>query len=153
RPVPPAGADRTVAGSGIRRSTARTYINTFVVFGLSGLWHGADWKFIIWGLLHGLYLTLGQMMNKRTASRKQHRQTEFQLNSLVGHRTNQLLTFLLVTLTWVFFRAATTADALLVVRAGGRVPRALRHAGAEDAGFVVRRAHRDHLRLQIQSSL
>ena len=101
---------------GNRRSTARTYINTFVVFGLSGLWHGADWKFIIWGLLHGLYLTLGQMMNKRTASRKQHRQTEFQLNSLVGHRTNQLLTFLLVTLTWVFFRADTTADALLVLR-------------------------------------
>ncbi|WP_460937585.1 MBOAT family O-acyltransferase [Spirosoma humi] len=107
---------------GNRRSTARTYVNTFAVFGLSGLWHGADWKFVIWGLLHGLYLTLGQILSRHKRNgtpepgQEAHQQTKLQLNSLVGYRTNQLMTFLLVTLTWVFFRAATTTDALIVLR-------------------------------------
>ncbi len=97
---------------GNRRSTARTYANTLAVFGLSGLWHGADWKFIIWGLLHGFYLIVGQAwpsQKEPDVSRK------LQLNSFFGRRMNQLLTFSLVTLTWVFFRAESTGDALLVL--------------------------------------
>lgn len=96
---------------GNRGSTARTYVNILAVFGLSGLWHGADWKFIIWGLLHGFYLIVGQAW-----PRQKERETprKLQLNSFFGHRMNQLLTFLLVTLTWVFFRAESTSDALLV---------------------------------------
>ena len=43
---------------GSRRGLARTCVNTMVVFLCSGLWHGAAWTFVAWGLLHGLYLVL-----------------------------------------------------------------------------------------------
>lgn len=100
---------------GNRRSTARTYLNTFIVFGLSGLWHGADWKFIIWGLLHGFYLVVGQLWSKRQSANVVSVREKSQLNGFLGLRTNQFLTFTLVTLTWVFFRAASTSDAFLIL--------------------------------------
>ena len=102
---------------GNRRSAARTYLNTFAVFGLSGLWHGADWKFIIWGLLHGFYLVVAQVWSRHRSERLEPVQEKAQLNGLglAGHRVNQLLTFALVTLTWVFFRAASTSDAFLIL--------------------------------------
>ena len=100
---------------GNRRSPARTYLNTFAVFGLSGLWHGADWKFIIWGLLHGFYLVIGQMWTRNRSESQVAVGEKSQLSGLAGHRVNQLLTFALVTLTWVFFRAASTSDAFLIL--------------------------------------
>ncbi|GAB3642249.1 MBOAT family O-acyltransferase [Spirosoma arcticum] len=102
---------------GNRGTPARTYLNTFAVFGLSGLWHGADWKFIIWGLLHGFYLVVGQLWSRRRSEKVETVREEAQLNGLglAGHRLNQLLTFGLVTLTWVFFRAASTSDAFLIL--------------------------------------
>ncbi|MEZ0486219.1 MBOAT family O-acyltransferase [Fibrella aquatica] len=105
---------------GNRGSASRTYLNVFVVFGLSGLWHGANWTFIIWGLLHGMYLVIGQLRtthNRRKAlGVKQEPEAQIvEVKGLVGHRVNQMLTFLLVTLTWVFFRAATTSDAFAIL--------------------------------------
>ena len=105
---------------GNRRSAPRTYLNTFIVFGLSGLWHGADWKFIIWGLLHGFYLVVGQLWSKQSpitpaSPQVKYKQSSFSFGNL-GHLTNQILTFALVTLTWVFFRASTTGDAFLILR-------------------------------------
>ncbi|GAB3954824.1 MBOAT family protein [Spirosoma harenae] len=102
---------------GNRVSASRAAINTLIVFGVSGLWHGADWKFIIWGALHGLYLVIGQVLNR---FRPQALATESkgikQRSSLVGSYTNQLLTFLLVMFTWVFFRALNTSDAFIVLQ-------------------------------------
>ena len=46
---------------GSRRGLARTCVNTMVVFLCSGLWHGAAWTFVAWGLLHGLYLVCGRL--------------------------------------------------------------------------------------------
>jgi len=101
---------------GNRVSTNRTYLNTLIVFGLSGLWHGADWKFIIWGLLHGIYLIIGQVWTRRRrADTLEVVPVKSQIKGLAVHRVNQLLTFALVTLTWVFFRAASTSDALVVL--------------------------------------
>ena len=40
---------------GNRRGTLRTYVNIFIVFVLSGVWHGANWTFLVWGVLHGIY--------------------------------------------------------------------------------------------------
>ncbi len=102
---------------GNRVSPARTYLNTFAVFGLSGLWHGANWKFIIWGLLHGLYLVVAQIRSRRRVKRVEPVREKAQLNGigLAGYRVNQLLTFGLVTLTWVFFRAASTKDAFVIL--------------------------------------
>ncbi|RYF77173.1 MAG: MBOAT family protein, partial [Cytophagaceae bacterium] len=100
---------------GNRVSTSRTYLNTMTVFGLSGLWHGADWKFIIWGLLHGFYLVIGQLWSRRRVDTTETVRHESQVKGLALHRLNQLLTFALVTLTWIFFRAASTSDAFVVL--------------------------------------
>ena len=101
---------------GNRGTVSRTYLNTLAVFGLSGLWHGADWKFIIWGLLHGIYLIIGQLWaRRRQAGAPEAIPVKSQLKGIAAHRMNQLLTFALVTLTWVFFRAATTSEALVVL--------------------------------------
>lgn len=103
---------------GNRVSASRASLNLLVVFGISGLWHGADWKFIIWGLLHGFYLVVGQVVSRyrRPPVLRTVQQEYRQRGSLAGYRANQLLTFLLVMFTWVFFRAANTNDALLVLQ-------------------------------------
>ncbi len=69
--------------------------NTLLVFGVSGLWHGASWTFIVWGLLHGLFLIL-----------------EKPLKPLA----NTITTFLLVTFAWVFFRAPDFTSALQILK-------------------------------------
>ncbi len=102
---------------GNRVSVSRAAINLLIVFGISGLWHGADWKFIVWGLLHGFYLVIGQFLSRRKPRVPETVPQEYrQSGSVFGHRTNQLLTFALVMFTWVFFRAATTQEAVLVLQ-------------------------------------
>jgi D-alanyl-lipoteichoic acid acyltransferase DltB (MBOAT superfamily) len=80
---------------GNRVSTWRWALNTLFVFGISGLWHGANWTFIIWGLLHGLFL-LTEKPLKRYA--------------------NTLSTFVLVCFAWVFFRAPDFTTALQILK-------------------------------------
>ena len=87
---------------GNRRSPARTYANVIAVFFIAGLWHGAGWLFIIWGMLHALasvayrfWKGLGFVMNKYAA---------------------WALTFMFVNFAWVFFRAKTLDDAFRVLR-------------------------------------
>ncbi|WP_187260540.1 MBOAT family O-acyltransferase [Pontibacter beigongshangensis] len=87
----------------------RWYYNLFIVFLVSGLWHGANWTFIVWGALHGLYQVFGLMTAKKRDS----------LVSLFGLNRNETVyrsiqvgtTFSLVCLAWVFFRANTISDA------------------------------------------
>lgn len=102
---------------GNRVSASRAAFNTLIVFAISGLWHGADWKFIIWGVLHGCYLIIEQFVSRHRAQSAStiHPDIRQQAN-LVGSSANQLLTFMLVMFTWVFFRALTTNDALLVLQ-------------------------------------
>ena len=76
---------------------AKTIRNLWIVFLLSGLWHGASWNFVIWGIWHGFFITLDRYTNFF----KRH-------NPWVGG----LLTFALVMLSWVWFRAETLGDAL-----------------------------------------
>ena len=77
---------------GNRKGKARMYLNLWICFLLSGLWHGASWNFVVWGALHGFFICLDKLLN--TARQKR------QLSPL--HFT--LPTFLIVTLLWVFFR-------------------------------------------------
>ena len=96
---------------GNRVGLARQYLNQFVVFMVSGLWHGAKWTFVIWGALHGLYLVLARLRDRWLDRRGIKLPEENR-----GYRALQvLLTFVLVMLTWVFFRANTTADAFAVL--------------------------------------
>lgn len=89
---------------GNRRGPVRTYMNLSVTMLLGGLWHGASWLFVIWGGLHGLLLVL-ERLARRLFGGIAFFKTGF-ARLILG-----LLTFGLVCLTWVFFRAESMADA------------------------------------------
>lgn len=76
---------------GNRGSRFKTYRNLFIVFIVSGIWHGAGWNFIVWGTLHGLAIVIHRIFKDN------------------GHKMNKILawflTFMFVNLAWVFFRA------------------------------------------------
>ena len=87
---------------GSRRGTVRTCINLMIVFLASGLWHGAGWLFLLWGLLHGLASVLYRLFRR-------------QYDAL--HPALQwLLTFGFVVVAWVFFRATSLADAMAILK-------------------------------------
>ena len=97
----------------------RWYYNLFLTFVVSGLWHGADWTFVVWGGLHGLY-----MVWERVSEPLRHRLYRgMGLGKVAGLvRLGQLLaTFFLVTVAWVFFRAEGMAEALAVFRGIARL--------------------------------
>ncbi|HYX75135.1 MAG TPA: MBOAT family O-acyltransferase, partial [Steroidobacteraceae bacterium] len=92
---------------GNRYGTARTYFNLFATMLLGGLWHGASWTFVVWGGLHGSYLAAERWLRARFAG---YQPGPIALVAL------GLLTYVLVQLTWVFFRAKTFAKAWLILR-------------------------------------
>jgi alginate O-acetyltransferase complex protein AlgI len=83
---------------------------TFLV---SGIWHGASWNFVIWGLLHGAFLATGAASAKW--KRKLYRRLGIEKSPLLGV-WQTIVTFNLVSFAWIFFRAATVPDALHVTR-------------------------------------
>jgi alginate O-acetyltransferase complex protein AlgI len=102
---------------GNRVSLPRNMVNQFLVFLLSGFWHGANWTFIIWGALHGLYLLaerVGDLIRGRPATPA----TPGSLRSIV----RWLVTFHLVVLAWVFFRANTVTQAVDILQRIAAVP-------------------------------
>lgn len=98
---------------GNKRGNARTILNTMTVFVLSGFWHGANWTFVVWGALHGALLVLSRAtyeLRERVAARVWGGERS------VGRALFQVfVVFHLAILTWVFFRAASLADALTVL--------------------------------------
>ncbi len=84
---------------GNRKGPVRTYVNLMTVMLLGGLWHGASWNFIIWGGIHGSMLTLERKLGDKHPLRR--------LPPALGVAT----TFLVVCLSWVFFRAKTLGQA------------------------------------------
>ena len=87
---------------GSRKGLSRTCINLMIVFLASGLWHGAGWLFLLWGLMHGAASVLYRLFRK-------------QYDAL--HPALQwMLTFIFVVVAWVFFRATHLADALAIVK-------------------------------------
>jgi len=99
---------------GNRVSIPRWYFNLFLVFAISGLWHGANWTFIIWGALNGFYLVFAIVTEKW--------RKRFGKLIWLDHlpRLNSALqigiTFLLACFAWIFFRANTTPDAFYIVK-------------------------------------
>jgi len=82
----------------------RTYLNLFIVFFLCGLWHGASWHFIAWGLFHGFFLVIERI-------------GRIHFNWTYSKWWNLPLTFLIVLLGWVLFRAPTLESALSFYKA------------------------------------
>ena len=95
---------------GSRRGFARTLRNTLIVFALSGLWHGASWTFVVWGLLHALYLCAELIWNRL-------RRNAPKAPGPCCKAFLLLKTFVLACIAWTFFRADTMADALAVLGA------------------------------------
>jgi len=80
---------------------------------LGGLWHGASWTFVFWGLLHGLFLIAHRAFQRLC---KRHWRLDWLLQSIPGTAVRIGLTFGCVCLGWVFFRAATFGAAATIVR-------------------------------------
>ncbi|HOX59464.1 MAG TPA: MBOAT family O-acyltransferase [Candidatus Paceibacterota bacterium] len=96
---------------GSRVSSARWAFNIVAVFAVSGLWHGANWTFVIWGLLHGGYYLLEKFVGPYAGRLCALCRVPERLKAGL----QILITFHLVLLAWVFFRAASLQDALLIV--------------------------------------
>lgn len=89
------------------------YYNLFITFLISGLWHGANWTFIIWGALHGFYLVAALITdNFRKNITEKLRLTRFPF----FFKCFQIITtFCLVSFAWIFFRAVHVADAFYII--------------------------------------
>ena len=99
---------------GNRKGEVRTYANLMLTMLIGGLWHGANWTFVVWGGLHGFYLCLERALKARFG--------HWQPNAL-GLFGLMLLTYFAVNVAWVFFRAETftIAFTLLASMFGGHV--------------------------------
>ncbi len=89
---------------GSRCSKARNYWNIFVTFLVSGIWHGANWTFIVWGSMHGVCQIFEKMLGLQKSD-----------NGPVVRAVRIIITFLLVNMAWIFFRMPTLADACHVI--------------------------------------
>ncbi|ERN52050.1 MBOAT family O-acyltransferase [Alkalihalophilus marmarensis] len=88
---------------GNRKGIPRTYVNLFIVFFISGLWHGAGWTFVLWGCLHGAAMMINRFWQ--------------QLGLKMHWLLAWFLTFNFVNIAWVFFRAESWQDATKVLAA------------------------------------
>ena len=91
---------------GSRRGEARTYINLMIVWLLTGIWHGANYTFVVWGLLYGILLMIEKALCAHKALRKQ---------SLIQRIFGHLYTMIVVTLAWVIFRSDSINDAVIYI--------------------------------------
>lgn len=88
---------------GNRKGNYRTYFNLILVFVLCGIWHGASWAFLIWGIYHGLFLVIERLGLKKWLNR---------LPQVIQHS----YTLLIVMIGWVFFRAETFDKAFYFIK-------------------------------------
>lgn len=82
---------------GSRKGPVRTYINIMIIFFVSGIWHGAGWTFVIWGLLHGLASVIVKFWSK--------------LNIKLPYVVSWFITMFFVHIAWVYFRATSVDQA------------------------------------------
>ncbi len=94
---------------GNRGDESRTQRNLMLTMLLGGLWHGAAWRFVVWGGLHGTYLSVERGLRRRWGGAQW-------AGSVSASIAFGLLTYYLVCITWVFFRAETFANAIRLVR-------------------------------------
>ncbi len=92
---------------GNRKGTFRTYLNNFLTMLIGGLWHGAAWKFVFWGAMHGAGLAVHKACKPVLARIPDNWLTIFLFWAI---------TFIYVSLLWVFFRAASFEDSVLIIK-------------------------------------
>lgn len=125
---------------GSRRGKTRTWLNVLIVFAVSGLWHGAAMTFVVWGILNGVYQIIGGILEP--ARRKVHQTLRLEEDGLPLRVIQTLVCFFLLTVTWVFFRAADLHQAVtilyrIVTFSGACFPLFLTDLGMEEAQLTV----------------
>lgn len=88
---------------GNRKGVIKTYRNLGIVFLLTGIWHGASWGFIFWGIFHGIFLIIERIKLRKYLERLPH---------IIAH----IYTLIVVIIGWVFFRSDTFSDAIAYIR-------------------------------------
>ncbi len=96
---------------GSRVALPRIYFNLLATFFISGIWHGAGWTFVVWGLLHGFYQCAGRAAKPLLEKAK------------IPAAARIAVTFCLVTFAWIFFRAESLGQAALVIKKIAEVPK------------------------------
>ncbi|AMD95131.1 MBOAT family O-acyltransferase [Leptotrichia sp. oral taxon 847] len=88
---------------GNRKGEKRTYINLVIVFFCTGLWHGASWNFVIWGLFHVFFIILERIKLKKTLER-------------VPKILQRVYLLLVISISWVFFRSDNVLNAIIYIK-------------------------------------
>ncbi len=148
---------------GNRRGEARMYLNFLIVFFLSGLWHGAGFHFILWGMMHGVLYVASRFWQKRVkpalggvaAGAGSGTGRSQEQGAGLGYKimtvASQILTFLYVSIAWVYFRAADIgqANSLLATAFQGKVQRLSPDLAAcfqlDEFWYVLKVLHLDNL--------
>src|SRR5262245_20526389 len=108
---------------GNRNGPVRTMVNLFITMLLGGLWHGANWTFVVWGAYHGALLTIQRLLPKS-------------LERPAFRPIGMFVTFLAVCVGWVLFRAQTFADAIKILR-GMVVPTSGYELAGDGSALVI----------------
>lgn len=99
---------------GNRCSKFKNYFNLMITFIVSGLWHGANWTFVVWGALHGIYQIFGNAT--LTIRKKLLRAVNASVDTITFKMSKVILNFILVSFAWIFFRSESVADAVIYIK-------------------------------------
>lgn len=100
---------------GSRKGKGQKYANKLIVFLLSGLWHGAQFSFVAWGAINGIYQIIGEILQP---IRNKFIKLLHLNNQSLGHKLLRIVvTFALIDFSWIFFRANRFLEALQIIRA------------------------------------
>ncbi len=97
---------------GNRQGTIRKYLNIFMVFGISGLWHGASWNFVVWGVLHGLLLIFNDIKERLS----QCKEKPAKRLSRWKKSLSIIATFFIVDFAWIFFVSKNLDQAIGIIK-------------------------------------
>lgn len=97
---------------GNRKGALKTYRNVFTTMLLGGLWHGANWTFIAWGILHGFYIIISRIVKKTSKNKLVDLESKTRLNKILGI----FFTFSIVLLAWIFFRASNLGEVFYILK-------------------------------------
>ena len=96
---------------GNKKGKLNHYFNLFIVMTIGGIWHGAGWTFVLWGMVHGIFLFINHLFNQFKFLNQSHFQ-----NTIIYICFFRFITFLFVTLAWVLFRAENVDSALNIYK-------------------------------------
>jgi len=108
---------------GNRKGVIRTYVNIFLVFLVSGIWHGAGWTFVIWGIMHGVFQIITKMFKKQFDK----------MHSVLSW----MMTFMFLNVSWLIFRAGSIKEVFVMLKTLFRLKIAPLHASISEAFELV----------------